>query len=262
MPDLRKPFDLRRLQAGLRDRSTGERVWDLLHDPGVTPVAVIAMATEPTATDTLTIGGDVYEFVATAGAVADDANIAVELEGAVADTRDNLVDAINAVNATNLHANITNIATTAPALANGTERILATEIGATVAIQYADGPGGAVNVGDPSILLGEALTDASDIWDVGDVNLNTLGGKDKTAREQISTSFVVTAAMITAGVIRVDLPWQPSQYSWSARLVTGEHRLTANDLVLAISTGLEVTLTGGGAPDIQATDILTLVAHE
>ncbi len=255
-------FDRRRLMAGLRNRATGRQVFDLLHDPGSIAVAVIAIATEPTATDTLTIGADVYEFVATAGAVADDANIAVELDGAVANTRDNLVDAINAVDADNLHANITNVATDAPALANGTEAVLATEVGATVVIQTATRPGGDLQSASPSIVLAEALTDASDIWDVGNVNLNTLAGRAKASRVKVTTEITVTAAMITATGVRIDLPFQPAHFVWQAHLSTGAKRFTANDLMTATADGLLLTLAGGAGPDIQATDVVTVVAYE
>lgn len=262
MPDLRHPFDKRRLEVGLRDRSTGIRVWELLHDSGSIPVAILGMATEPTATDTVVIGADTYEFVATAGAVTDDSYIAVELTGTVADTVDNLVDAINAVDPDNLHANITNIATTAPALANGTEYVLATEVGSTIVVQYANGPGGAARVGDPSIVLGETLTDASDLWDVGNVNLNTLAGAALTARRQIVTSIAITAAMITAGSVRIDLPWQPTHFTFQGLTSAGVQRGVGADAVVAGATGLTVTLVGGVSPDLQATDVLTVVAYE
>ena len=255
-------FDLRRLQAGLNNRTTGQQVFDLLSDPGSIAVAAINIATNPTATDTIGIGADTYEFVAAAGDVADDANIAVEIKGSATLTRDELVAAINATDANNQHPTIFQTDSTTPALANGTEAVLATEVGTTVLIQSATKPGGAIQAADPSIVLAEALTDASDVWDVGDVNVNTLAGRAKSQRQQATTSIAITAAMITAGVIRIDLPWQPTHWTWQARQATGEIRQSVADIVIASAAGLAVTLDGGISPSIQATDVLTVVAYE
>jgi hypothetical protein len=111
-------------------------------------------------------------------------------------------------------------------------------------------------------VLGEGLTAAADVWDVGNVNLNTLAGKAPQARRKVVTSLTVTAAMITAGSVRIDLPFQPTHFVFQAVTSSGGARLTANDTVVAGASGLTVTLAGGVAPDIQATDVLTVVAYE
>lgn len=254
--------DERRFEVGLRNTGTGQKAFDLLFDPGSIPVAVLNVATNPTAADTIGIGDDTYEFRGSGADLSDDAFIAVEIAGSAADTRDNLVDAINAVDADNAHPTIFQTDSTTPALANGTENVLATETGTTVVVQGANAPGGDAAAGSPSIVLAESLTNASDTWDVGNVNLNTLAGVAKSSRQTVTTELVITSAMITAGTIRIDLAFQPTHYTWQARQDTGEIRHSVNDIVVPASNGFSVTLNGGGSPDVQNTDVLTVVAYE
>lgn len=229
-------------------------------DRGAIPSAALLMAQQPTTADTIGIGADTYEFVTAAGAVADDDNIAVAIGGNAAATRANLIAAINATDANNQHANITLIDTITPAKANGTENVVADEVGTTVRIRYATGPGGAVRSGNPSIVLAEAITHAADIWNVGNVNLNTLGGIGASAIPSARTSFTVSAAMVTNG-FQVAFPFTVVGFTLLARASTGGIRAGAvGDLAVISTTNINFTFSGGAAPAWQATDVITVEA--
>lgn len=228
---------------------------------GAVPAQILSIGTEPTATDTVVIGADTYEFVASSGAVADDANIAVELTGTVADTVTNLIAAINAEDADNQHANITNVATDAPALANGTEAVAASLLSAgKVLVKGAERAGGSPKAGAGVLALSETLTAAADGWDPGSVNMSTLGGEAPGAlRVGISTYTVANAS---AGGLRVfSFDFTPKAFMVQARSSTGGERQTDGGDVFALSgNDVVLTLAGGAAPDIQDTDVVTVVA--
>lgn len=262
MSDLREPFDLRRLQVGLRDRVTGQAVYDLLNQSGTIPYFVLNMGTEPTAGDTVVIGADTYEFRAAAADVSNDAYIAVELTGVVATTISNLADAINGADADNAHPTIFRTDSTTPALANGTETFVATAGATSLVVIYAKSVGGDEQPGSPSVVLNETLTAGADGWGVGNVNVNTLGGKAEIARQSTVATVEVTAAMIADGAHYFRLPWTVGEFMVQVRTATGALRHTANDTFVASATSITMTLAGGVAPDIQATDVVTLVVHE
>lgn len=243
------------------DSSSGAAVWQV-DASGACASAQCKMATNPTATNTLTIGADVFEFVAAAGDVAADVNIAVEIKGSAELTLDELINAINAVDANNQHPTIFLTDSTTPALANGTEAVLADKIGTTeLRIRSADKAGGQLKGASPSIVLAEALTDAADIWDVGNVNLNTLAGNTPVTA-QGRTSIAITAAMVTAGNYQLDFPFIVAGFVVSVR--------TTADVIKAIggadkaelaNDGILLTLAGGGiAEDINATDVVEVFA--
>jgi hypothetical protein len=250
--------DLRHLQVGLRNNRIGRKVFDMLsdiEDSGVVAGAPLAMPNQPVTTNTIDVGADVYEFVTSAGNVADDANIAVEIKGSAALTRAELIAAINATNEANEHANINNVADDAAALANGTEKVVADEVGTDVRVRNADAPGGNPLAGDQDILLAEAITDAADIWKTGDVNMNTLGGRAQGARQRTLAEITVTAKMITNGH-RIDAPFTPTRFSvqvTTAGVVIGT---TSSDAYAIANDGLQVTFGGGAAPDMQVGDVL------
>ena len=229
-------------------------------DSGSIPSAAINIATDPSATNTLTIGADVYEFVTAAGSVASDTNIAVVRGAGAAAARTALIAAINATSSPNEHASIFLLDGLTPALANGTENLLADEVGTTVRIRSADAPGGSVVAADPSIVLAEALTNAADIWNVGAVNLNTLAGKAAGILGHSVVSFPVTAAMITNGVT-VEFPFTPTHYQVQVRTSAGIMiGTTSADEFVRSANGIVCTFGAGTAPDAQATDIVTIVA--
>lgn len=259
---------LRRLLHFVADRATLETVVDLITDGvpnppgGSVPVAILNLATNPTAGDTLTIGSDVYEFRAAAGSLANDGNIAVAIGAAVGDTQTNLINAINAVDANNLHPTVFKSDGVTPAKANGTMAIVADEpVANKIRIKYADEAGGTAIAGDPSISLGEALTAAADIWEVGNVNLNTLAGRLAYQDQSVAT-LTITAAMVTATRVRIAFPFTVGHYMVQIRSSAGKLRNEAlSDDTFTIDNGdILIGLAGGAAPDIQATDTVTVIA--
>lgn len=248
-------------QAAMRGGAIGSVIFGMLNDledNGVSASARLVMSAQPVTTNTVTIGADVYEFVTAAGAVADNANIAVEIAGSAALTLVELIAAINADKSDNRHANITNVATTAAALANGTENLLADALGTSLRIRVADAPGGTVIGGDPSIVLAESITDAADVWLEGNINMNTLGGRAAQVAKRTFAEVTVTAAMITND-LRIDVGFTPTRFGvqviTSAGVVIGT---TSADVFAIDNDGILVTFNGGAAPDIQATDLLRI----
>jgi len=255
-------IDKRHLQVGLRKNRIGTKIFNMLNDgeeSGMPASASLLFANQPVATDTIDIGADVYEFVTAAGNVTNDANIAVVILGSAALTLAALVLAVNATYAPNEHPTINNIADDAPALANGTEAVVADVIGTTMRIRSASVAGGSLVAADPSIVLAEAITDAADIWDVGDVNLNTLAGRAQDNKRTSVAAVAITAAMIT-NTVRIDFPFTPVRFVAQVRTSAGVVRVPAADAFVIGDGGIVVTFGGGVAPDMQATDILTLQA--
>jgi hypothetical protein len=253
--------DRRQLQVALRNTAKGNKIFtmlDQLEDSGIAASARLAFPNQPTTADTIDIGADTYEFVTASGNVADDANIAVEIGGSAALTLANLVVAVNAGTTGNQHANINNIADTAPALANGTENLVADAVGTDLRIRTASYPGGDVKSGDPSIVLAEAITDAANVWKEGNVNMNTLAGRAQQNSRTTLAKITVTAAMITNGA-KIDCPFTPAHFIAQAVTSAGVPRgTTGTDAYTIANDGILVTFGGGAAPDIQATDVIYL----
>lgn len=254
--------DKRHLQVGLRNNRIGAKVFDFLddvEDAGVVASSRLVLSDQPTATDTIGIGSDTYEFVATGGNVADDAYIAVEIGGDAGETRDNLIAAINATDPDNEHPNINNVADDAPAKSNGTEAVVADEVGTSVRVRSADVAGGNALAADPSIVLAESITAAADIWITGDVNLNTLAGRAQRNSRATLAKVAITAAMITNGLY-IDLPFTPDRFTVQVQDSSGVVRGHGADAFVINGDVLEVTFNGGADPDIQATDTLLIQA--
>lgn len=255
-------FNMRNLELPTKFREMQVNQLDKL-DSGGRLAAILTIATEPTALDTVTIGGDDYEFVATGGAVANDANIAVELTGVVATTVDNLIAAINATNEDNEHTNITLIDAVTPALANGTEKVVADDTlgAATIRVRAAAVAGGALADPDtlPSIVLGETLTDATDAWDAGNVDMAVLGGKASKAAETATLSYSVLG--VVAGGKRVfSFPFTVAHFIVQVRDFNGIVKYGVADTWVISDTDVVLTLDGGGAPEIADTDTVTIQA--
>lgn len=240
---------------------------DVAQDQGVIPYATLVLSAQPTTGDTVTIGADVYQFRAAAAAVTNNAYIAVEIGASATLTRANLIAAINARDANNAHASITKIGGSGNgyAVANGTELVRAYESGSNVVIEPSQGvPGNAVSYPfSPSIVLAESITDAADVWQEGNVNVNTLGGRVQAHRQTARASLTVTAAMIAASPRSVRFPFTVAGFTVQIRSSTGALRLTdGGDTFAASGANVVCTLAGGAAPDVQATDVVTIVAWE
>lgn len=197
-------------------------------------IAQLIFSGQPSATETITIGADVYEWN---GAFA---NINVTIGGTAELSIDALVIAINS---------------------SGTESVLADKLGTTYCrIRSADAPGGTVLAADPSIVLGEAST--SVIWDVGNVNMNTLAGVAAGGRSYAAVAFTATSEMIdTSSEMRLDFPFTVTFFTVQVRSSTGAPRAATGDLFTLDNDGIKIAFATGAPPNIQATDLVTIVAY-
>lgn len=231
-------------------------------DEGTVATARINMATNPTAGDTLTIGADVYQFKAAAGAVTNDTYKGVVRGANAAASRANLIAAINGVAGT---TGLTMVDTVTAALSEGTENLVADEVGTTVRIRSADDVGGTAIAADPSIVLAESLTAAADVWDVGNVNMNTLGGQaESTRKRSLSAEIALTAAMLVSG-IKIDFPFTPTAFRVNARKATGIPAYAngaVTDTWTLVSTGVLFTPGTPGGGNLVATDLVQIEAWE
>lgn len=227
---------------------------------GSVAVARLLMANQPADGDTIGIGADTYSFTDTGvnTVVNNDAHIAVVIGGSAAATRANLIAAINGAGTAGATVTLADAVT--PALEDGTENLLADEVGTTVRIRSASAPGGTVSGADPSIVLAESITDAADVWDVGAVNMNTLAGAVKALRLEATAVLTITAAMIT-NKVRVDFPFTVTGFLCQVRGSTGGLRTgVIGDLAVVDTGGILLTFDGGAAPAIQANDVVTIHA--
>jgi len=231
-----------------------------MKDRGSVAVAQAVFAGQPTDLDTLVIGADTYQFVASGtGDVNNDTYIAVLIGGTAEGTLDNLVLAINAADLDNAHPTLFLIDGVTPALANGTENLLADKIGTTFCrVRSAVAPGGAVLGANPSIVLNSsAATNIS--FDCGDVNMNTLAGKVKSnLRETGIAVLTITTAMLTATQVRVSFPFTVVGFMTQGWTAGGVRVALATDTALVDNGDVLLGVTAGGS--LADTDIVTILA--
>lgn len=202
---------------------------DMVQHLGVIASFRLVQSGQPTATDTLAIGGDTYE------ADGAGANINFVVAGTAEGTLDNLLAAIQG---------------------SGTENIVASKLNATtLLIQSADAPNGTAVAADPSIAIVNGLTNYAS--SIGDANMNTLAGKAAGVVPFSVVELAITAAMVTATEARVTLPFTPVSVLPVVLSATGAIKAAGVD-TFTIS-GDDVVIALGGA-DIAATDVVRLIA--
>lgn len=186
------------------------------------------MPNQPTAADTLIIGADTYEFDG-AGA-----NINVVIGGTAADTRQNLVDAINT---------------------SGTENIVASLSGGTVVYMLvADAPGGTPVVGaGPSIALTENITDVADVLRQTDFDES-----GRAPSKHFKTSITCTAENV-AGSFVIAMPEAVTNVMWMAYTATGELIATTSATVAVSAGNIVCDFSAGGSP-LVATNVVKIYA--
>lgn len=230
-------------------------------DPGCTNGHLLVFTHQPTAGDTIEIGADTYEFRAAEASVSDDDHIAVAIGADAAATQANLIAAINATVAGNAHPTIFGEDDETPAKANGTENVKATAVSTSILVQHARYPGGEVIASDASLTVAESVTAAQVVWTYGNVNFNTLGGH-APAKRSSHAAVTITAAMIAAGTYPVRFPFTPTAFQVQVRTSAGVVRAVGTDSFAVAAGAVVLTLAGGSAPNIQATDVVTVVAFE
>lgn len=213
---------------------------------GIIPSARLAFATDASNADTITIGGQVVKFLTTL--IAADTTIQVKRGVSAAATLAALVDGINGV----ANANVVQ-PTTAP-----TFKIVADSVTTNLRIRLAATRGTPAIAGvSASVALLESLTPAGDIWDAA--NLNVSGKTPESAEFTSDGSLAITAEMITAGHKDIELPFTPTGFTVSYASATGVPLATTDGTAIS-GNALRVSLGGGGAPALIATDVVTFHA--
>ena len=203
----------------------------LSEDTGHVAQASLFLATLPTDTNTVTIGSDVYEFEG-AGS-----NINVLKGVSAATARANLIAAING---------------------QGTELVVAdapTTPATSVRIQPADRVGGTAQIGaGTSVAVSETLADASDVWNVANLNESGAVPYLKVAKGKI----VVTSESI-ASLFTLELPFTPVVLQWAAFDTNGAPKAT--DCQIDISGDYLEFDFDAGSTDLSATDYVIWEAY-
>jgi len=189
---------------------------------GVYAFTALDYTDNPTAADTLVIGDDTYEFVATGGDVTTNTNIGVVREATAAATFANLVLAINSAYASNLHAYLFQDDSTTPAIANGTENVLASITSGVLYLYAADAPGGTKVAGAaPDLAVTAAgLTEAIEFVPT---NLNlSVGAGAAVATQAAHLKHTVVAGNLTAAQpLKLAVPFTPQSWNVQVRDAAG-----------------------------------------
>lgn len=215
------------------DTEAGFVANEALIENGAYSRANLKMATKPTATDTVTIGTNVYEFGGTGS------NINVTIGAAVANSRANLAAAINASGTAKVKAEVSTVPT------------------AGVSIVLADAVGGTPVKGpSTSIALSRALTAAADVWD--QANLSATGIAEGTSRR--ASGKVVINTTNVASPFAIPLDFTPARLIWAAFASTGAPKVTT--ATVAISGTYILIDAAAGATDLADTDFIVWQAIE
>lgn len=203
----------------------------LPEDMGHVAQASLYVATQPTATNTVTIGADVYEF----DGAGSNINVALGIDAAA--TRAAFILAINN---------------------EGTELVVAdapTTPATSVRIQPADRVGGTAAIGaGTSIAVSETLADAADVWNVANLNESGAPAYKKTA----SGAIVITAESL-ASLFTLELPFTPAVLQWAAFDTNKAPKAT--DCQCKINGDYLEFDFNAGSTDLSATDIVVWQAY-
>ncbi len=213
---------------------------------GVVPSARLAMATDASNADTITIGGHSFHFLTTL--VAANTFTQVQRGTTAAATRASLVKAINQKPAD---------ATVVQATTQFAKPVFADQVGTSVRLRLADARGGNPMAGvSDSIALAEGLTPAGDIWSAADLNVS---GKAPSSGQCSLSTLTVTAAMVTNASFQLELPFTPTTVLAFVTASTGVQR-ASTDAVTISTNAISIALAGSGSPAIQAGDLITVLA--
>lgn len=217
---------------------------------------------QPSDTQTVTIGSDVYEFCTDAGSVAADTRIGVVIGASADATYANLVAAINAKNKTNEHPTLFRTDDTTPARANGTEKVRAVQ-DATGDVVYlfraiAVGSTDLVEGDAPSLVLSDTASNGGP-WKHLNVNLTIGGAADLQYKSAALVHTVVTANL--TGTSKIPLPfapvsWQVSCYSTAGLL------LPEPDVIVTVPAAVSGQNFLGVKLDAATADYTPLVAGD
>jgi len=211
---------------------------------GVIPSSRMAFSVNPTANDTIAIGGTTFKFVSSLGAAV--AQVQVKIGASAAAT---LASTVKAINGTAAPAEWTE-ATTPFAGTVLADASTAT----TLRIRFATARGGTAIAGAAgSTALTASITTGASAWTIDNLNLT---GKKQTDVLETCGTVTLSAAMISAlsAGIFIELPFTPTVFAFQITDSTGAMRNTVTD-TMTIS-GNALVLTSGGATHVVATNVL------
>lgn len=201
---------------------------DVMQMEGSVAIVRFVQSGQPSASDTLDIGADTYEFDGTGS------NINVTIGADAEATLDNLISAINT---------------------SGTESILAEKFNATTTtIKSASTPGGTVIGANPDITI-DASGATNYVCMEGNINMNTLAGVAAAKTATSCATLTITTAMISSGSVRISFPFTPRGFTFSATSSGVPVTFTADSLAIS---GDDILLLLG--TDLANGDIVTVVA--
>lgn len=228
------------------------------------PYSELPYSGQPSDTETVTIGSDVYEFCTAAGSVAADTRVAVVIGGSADATAQNLTDAINASSKTGEHATLFRTDGTTPARANGTEKFLAV-LDATNNIIYLyqakrAGSTELVEGDGPNIALSDTATNVGP-WKHLNANLS-VGGAGALMSESADLVHTVVAANLT-GTSKIPLPFAPRSWQVSCYSAAGL-LLKQPDVIVTVPAavsgqnflGIQLDAATGTYTPLVATDVI------
>lgn len=215
-------------------------------EQGIVPGARLNFATNPSNTNTVTINGHVFKFLTTP--IAPDTTTQIVIGANAAASLALFIKAINGVSDPLI----------IPATTPHTLTLLADAVTATVLrIRFAAAQGSSTLAIGPkaAYAVSETLANANDVWSHAD-----LVSTGRTLAPQVTRgTIIITAQMITATAVYVELPFTPIEYGYSRMTATGSI-LTCTDLVTISGTALKIALAGGATPNLQAGDIVSFWA--
>lgn len=248
LKQVRVPVVLDRAEAIKEKFDDHDDALDTIELSGTVPSARLNMATNPTTTNTVVIGGHTFTFLTALAAAG--ATTQIKIGASAAATRALLIKAINGV------ADATNIT---PATVPHTVAVVADEIDTSrVRVRLADAKGGtaiaaAKAAGGSSIAVSETLAAAADVWDRTNLNLT---GHVPAGKFAMST-VAITAAMIAAGKVYLEFEFTPTEVMWQSRSAVGVPLLSNDDVVIE-GNGVKIALAGGVAPNLVATNVVAV----
>jgi hypothetical protein len=193
--------------------------------------------------DTVTIGADVYEFLASTPPAGGTAGYIWVYQGASsAVSRANFINAVNGVIDA---ANITYDGAI-------TETFLA-GAGITtgdVVVISADSAGGSIVPDDTATAVSETLTTGTDIWDSATMRQ----GQDQGPAPAAATTITLTAADIAKGDIQAYFTFAPAHCTLMNRSRPQDEAYTIT------GNAVSLTLAGGVSPNNQPGDVLDVIA--
>jgi hypothetical protein len=213
---------------------------------GSVPAARLGLATDMSNNDTISIGGHTFIFKTTL--VAATTSTQVKLGTSATATRNALLNAINGV------ADALVVPATTPFSKSVVADVVATT---SVRVRLAAAQGGLPIAGvSPSIALAATTTPALNIWSSGNLNES---GKSPGDSQSALVSFTVTATMVTNGSFDLELPFTPTVFMVQVLSSAGVLR-SSNEAVTISGSALHFVMAGAGSPNLQATDVVTVLA--